>query len=72
MKSFLNQEDVIEAGVLNMGKILELVEKVFYLDGIGQVKNPPKTEMAVPDKDSASRLYFNACLYRWGYKQGRR
>ena len=27
---FLNQEDVIEAGILNMGKILELVEKVFY------------------------------------------
>ncbi|MBA7590811.1 hypothetical protein ES708_32951 [subsurface metagenome] len=28
---FLKQEDVIAAGVLNMGKTLELVEKVFCL-----------------------------------------
>ena len=63
---FLNQEDVIEAGVLNMGKILELVEKVFYLDGIGQVKNPPKTEMAVPDKDSRQSTFISMPVYIGG------
>lgn len=63
---FLKQEDVIEAGVLDMEKILELVEKAFYLDGIGQVKNPPKTEMTVPDEDSSQSTFISMPVYIGG------
>lgn len=47
---FLKQEDVIAAGVLDMKKILELVEKAFYMDGIGEINNPPKTVVHIPDE----------------------
>ena len=40
---FMQQEDVIAAGILNMGKVLEMVEKAFYLEGHGEIINPPKT-----------------------------
>jgi ornithine cyclodeaminase len=63
---FLKQEDVIAAGVMDMKKILELVEKAFYLDGMGQVKNPPKTEIGVPDKDNWASRFFSMPVYIGG------
>ena len=56
---FLKQEDVIKAGLLDMKQILEVTEKTYALLGQGQIKNPPKTHIGIPeDPDWAS--FFNA------------
>lgn len=63
---FLKQEDVIAAGVLDMKKILELVEKTFYMNGMGEIKNPPKTMIGVPDDDSWQSRFFSMPVYIGG------
>lgn len=63
---FLKQEDVIASGVLNMGKTLELVEKVFYLYGEGEVKNPPKTETPIPDSENWTSFFNSMPVYIGG------
>lgn len=63
---FLKQEDVIAAGVLDMKKTLELVEKTFYLDGVGEVKNPPKTVINIPDDDSWQSRFISMPVYIGG------
>ena len=45
---FLQEEDVIKAGVLDMKMTLEAVEKTYAMLGVGQVLNPPKTHIGMP------------------------
>jgi len=63
---FLKQEDVIAAGVLDMKKILELVEKAFYMDGVGQIENPPKTMINIPDEDNWQSRFVSMPVYVGG------
>ena len=55
---FLKQEDVIKAGLLDMKQILAVAEKTYALLGQGQIKNPPKTHIGIPD-DAAWDSFFN-------------
>lgn len=45
---FLQEEDVIKAGVLDMKMTLDAVEETYALLGQGQVINPPKTHIGMP------------------------
>lgn len=45
---FLQEEEVIKAGALDMKMTLEAVEKTYKLLGEGQVLNPPKTHISMP------------------------
>ena len=65
---FLQQEDVIAAGLLDMEAVLEMVEKAFYLDGQGEIKNPPKThfDIEVPGKDTLKSSFFSMPVYVGG------
>ena len=49
---FLKQEDVIKAGLLNMKEILAITEKTFKMIGEGQVINPPKTMLGMPNNEN--------------------
>lgn len=56
---FLKQEDVIKAGLLDMKQILAVTEKTYAMLGQGLIKNPPKTNTSIPDKENW-RSFFNA------------
>ncbi|MCI6640333.1 MAG: ornithine cyclodeaminase family protein [Pygmaiobacter massiliensis] len=45
---FLQEEDVIKAGVLDMKMTLAAVEKTYKMLGEGQIINPPKTHIGMP------------------------
>lgn len=45
---FLQQEDQIQAGLLDMKKTLEITEETYKLLGQGQIQNPPKTHLGIP------------------------
>ena len=49
---FLKQEDVVNAGLLDMKQIIEVTEKTYAMLGKGQIKNPPKTNTSIPDKEN--------------------
>jgi len=63
---FLKQEDVIEAGILNMAKVLEMVEKAFYLESQGEIINPPKTVFGIPIGQNPSSHFFSMPVYMGG------
>ncbi|MCG1012252.1 ornithine cyclodeaminase family protein [Tepidanaerobacter sp. GT38] len=63
---FLKQEDVIEAGILNMAKVLEMVEKAFYLESQGEIINPPKTVFGIPIGQNPSSHFFSMPVYIGG------
>ena len=46
---FLQQEDQIKAGLLDMKKILEITEETYKLLGQGEIQNPPKTHLGIPE-----------------------
>ncbi len=48
---FLKQEDLIQAGVMDMPQVLQAMESVFRLHGQGQVENPTKTIMHLEGTD---------------------
>ncbi len=56
---FLQQEDVIKAGVLDMKKILEDAEKTFSLLEAGELKNMMKVSMVLPDLEH-EKAFFNS------------
>ena len=56
---FLKQEDVIKAGLLDMKQILAVTEKTYAMLGQGLIKNPPKTNTSIPDKENW-QSFFNA------------
>ena len=45
---FLQEEDVIKAGALDMRMTLEAVEETYRMFGKGELLNPPKTHMEMP------------------------
>ena len=49
---FLKQEDVVKAGVLDMKTVLAITEKTFKMIGEGQVINPPKTMLGMPNNEN--------------------
>ena len=56
---FLKQEDVIKAGLLDMKEILAVTEKTYAMLSQGLIKNPPKTNTSIPDKENW-QSFFNA------------
>lgn len=56
---FMQQEDVIAAGVLDMKIILEEAEKTFRLWAEGELKNMTKISMLLPDEQN-ERAFFNS------------
>ena len=46
---FLKQEDVVAAGLLDMKMVLGITEKTFKMIGEGQIINPPKTMLGMPN-----------------------
>ncbi|NLZ54164.1 MAG: ornithine cyclodeaminase family protein [Thermoanaerobacteraceae bacterium] len=63
---FMKQEDVIEAGILDMEKVLEMVEKAFYLEGHGEIINPPKTVFGIPICQEPQSHFFSMPVYIGG------
>ena len=63
---FMQQEDVIAAGILNMDKVLEMVEKAFYLEGHGEIINPPKTVFGIPVGQNPQSHFFSMPVYIGG------
>ena len=49
---FLQQEDQIKAGLLDMKMILEITEETYKLLGEGKIQNPPKTHLGIPDPEN--------------------
>ncbi|MCQ2560923.1 MAG: ornithine cyclodeaminase family protein [Clostridia bacterium] len=48
---FLQQEDLIKAGLMDMKFIMEITEETYKLFGQGLIKNPPKVRMQLPDPE---------------------
>jgi ornithine cyclodeaminase len=46
---FLQEEDEVKAGLLDMKQILEITEKTYALLGKGEIQNPPKTHLGIPE-----------------------
>lgn len=59
---FLQQEDLIKLGVLDMKQIMATVEKTYELMGQGLIKNPPKcrTRCCIPDDPVNWPSFFNS------------
>ena len=63
---FLKQEDVIAAGLLDMKMILEVTEKTFKMIGEGQVINPTKVFMGMPDDENWTSYCMSMPSYLGG------
>ena len=63
---FLKQEDVVKAGLLDMKMILEVTEKTFKMIGEGQIINPPKTMLGMPDNDNWTSFCMSMPSYIGG------
>lgn len=63
---FLKQEDVIKAGLLDMKQIIEVTEKTYSMLGKGQIKNPPKTNTSIPDKENWQSFFNSMPCYIGG------
>lgn len=58
---FLQEEDVVKAGALDMKMTIDAVEKTYALLGQGQVINPPKTHIGMPIGSGANwNSFFNS------------
>ncbi len=56
---FLQQEDLLKAGLLDMKQVLEAVEETYTYMGKGLIKNPPKVRTRIPDDDNW-QSFFNS------------
>ncbi len=65
---FLQQEDVIKAGVLDMKLILEEAEKTFLLWEQGLLKNMTKVSMLLPDEEHEKAFFNSMPAYVGGEK----
>ena len=63
---FLKQEDVVKAGLLDMKQIIEVTEKTYAMLGKGQIKNPPKTNTSIPDKENWQSFFNSMPCYIGG------
>ncbi len=57
---FLKQEEVIEAGLLDMKQIMEVVEKTYVMMGNGEVINHPKVRTDVGGDEDTWKSFFNS------------
>ena len=70
---FLQEEEVIKAGALDMKMTLDAVEETYALLGQGQIINPPKTHIAMPIGSGANwGSFFNSmpCYIGGDYNVG--
>ena len=58
---FLQQEDQIKAGLLDMKMILKITEDTYKMLGQGQIQNPPKVHLGIPE-GTEWESFFNTCL----------
>lgn len=63
---FLKQEDTIKAGLLDMKMVMEVTEKTFKMIGEGQVINPPKTMLAMPEPENWTSFCMSMPSYIGG------
>ena len=63
---FLKQDDVVNAGLLDMKQIIEVTEKTYAMLGKGQIKNPPKTNTSIPDKENWQSFFNSMPCYIGG------
>lgn len=63
---FLKQEDVVKAGLLDMKQIIEVTEKTYSMLGKCQIKNPPKTNTSIPDKENWQSFFNSMPCYIGG------
>ena len=63
---FLKQEDVVKAGLLDMKQIIEVTEKTYSMLCKGQIKNPPKTNTSIPDKENWQSFFNSMPCYIGG------
>ena len=54
---FLQQEDQIKAGLLDMKMIPEITEETYKLLGEGKIQNPPKTHLGIPDPENWNSFF---------------
>ncbi len=65
--TYLSQEDVIEAGGLDMKKAMDSIEKAFRLLNEGKVVIPSKIVMVLPPGEEASwQNQWVSGAPRWG------
>ena len=63
---FLQQEDQIKAGLLDMKMILEITEETYKMLGLGQIQNPPKTHIGIPEYDNWNSFFNTMPCYIGG------
>lgn len=63
---FLKQEDVVKAGLLDMKQILAITETTYAMLGRGEIKNPPKTHMGLPNKENWQSFFNSMPCYIGG------
>lgn len=54
---FLQQEDQIKAGLLDMKMILKITEETYRMLGKGQIQNPPKVHLGIPEGPEWSSFF---------------
>ena len=63
---FLKQEDVVAAGLLDMKMVLGITEKTFKMIGEGQIINPPKTMLGMPNNENWTSFCMSMPSYIGG------
>lgn len=64
---FLKQEDVIQAGLLDMDSVLEMVEKAYKMHGENQIINPVKTIINISeDREQWKSRFISMPVYIGG------
>lgn len=55
---FLKQEDVLNAGLMDMDGVLEMVEKAYLMFAEREIKNPPKTMISLDSDEGVWKSRF--------------
>lgn len=63
---FISQEEEVQCGLLDMKMIMEEVEKAFAMMGKGQVKNPPKVKLGLPENHDWMTFFNSMPTYLGG------
>ncbi len=58
---FLQQEDQIKAGLLDMKMILKITEDTYKMLGQGQIQNPPEGPSGHPGRDGVGNPSSTPC-----------
>jgi len=60
---FLSQENVVEAGVLDMPNVMEQVENAYQFMGEGEVVNPAKIQLKIPEEGPWNSFFMSMPSY---------